>query len=334
MAQSWKGVDWSSTILQESQGRSWKSSNGQTQPLETILKDAGVNTVRQRIWVNPSGGTYNLDYNIRLGKRAKAAGLAIYLDFHYADDWADPGKQPTPAAWRNYNIDDLTWKIYNYTKEVMDGFQSNGLALPIVSIGNEIRNGLLWPLGKLDQNPYNTARLLHSASAAIKDSTISPKPRIMLHIDNGWDWGLQQWWYDTVLKQGPLVASDYDIQGVSYYPFYNEKATLASLQSSLRQMKSKYNKAIQVVETNWPTSCSNPSRPFPADVKNIPFSVEGQRQWMQKVAAATSAAGGEGLFYWEPAWIDNAGLGSSCGWNLMVDNQGRDMGSLNVFQQI
>jgi arabinogalactan endo-1,4-beta-galactosidase len=26
------------------------------QPLETILKNAGVNTVRQRIWVNPSDG--------------------------------------------------------------------------------------------------------------------------------------------------------------------------------------------------------------------------------------------------------------------------------------
>jgi arabinogalactan endo-1,4-beta-galactosidase len=88
---TYKGVDWSSLLIEESAGYSYK--NGTTQPLETILKTSGVNTVRQRLWVNPKGGNYGLDYNIKLAQRAKAAGLNIYLDMHFSDTWADPGHQ-------------------------------------------------------------------------------------------------------------------------------------------------------------------------------------------------------------------------------------------------
>lgn len=55
-----------------------------------------------------------------------------------------------------------------------------------------------------------------------------------------------RWWYDTVLGEGPLSADDYDIQGVSYYPFYNADATLASLKSSLTNMKSKFGKGTSL----------------------------------------------------------------------------------------
>ena len=72
-ALTYKGVDWSSVIVEEKAGRSYKTTSGETKPLETILKESGVNTVRQRIWVNPSDGNYNLAYNLQLAKRAKAA---------------------------------------------------------------------------------------------------------------------------------------------------------------------------------------------------------------------------------------------------------------------
>jgi arabinogalactan endo-1,4-beta-galactosidase len=90
---TWKGVDWSSTLVEEAAGKSWKSTAGTTTALETLLKNSGVNTVRQRVWVNPSDGNYNLAYNVKLAKRAKAAGLNMYLDLHYSDTWADPAHQ-------------------------------------------------------------------------------------------------------------------------------------------------------------------------------------------------------------------------------------------------
>jgi len=89
----YKGVDWSSTLALENAGKTFKNAAGATQPFETILINSGVNTVRQRLWVNPPDGNYNLAYNLKLAQRAKAAGLKIYLDIHFSDTWADPSHQ-------------------------------------------------------------------------------------------------------------------------------------------------------------------------------------------------------------------------------------------------
>ena len=180
----------------------------------------------------------------------------------------------------------------------MNSFQSAGIPLAIVAIGNEITAGLLWPVGEMSESPKNVATLLHAASAGIKASKLTTKPKIMIHLDNGWKYETQKWWYDTVLGAGPLSAGYYDIQGVSYYPFYNPDATLASLKSSLTSMKSKYGKEVVVAETNWPASCPDPAYSFPSDAKSIPFSTAGQSTWIKDVASAVEAAGGDGLFYW------------------------------------
>jgi arabinogalactan endo-1,4-beta-galactosidase len=89
----YKGADISSLTMLERAGKQYKSSSGAVTKLEVLLKNAGANSVRQRIWVNPSDGNYNLDYNIQLSKRAKAAGLSVYLDLHLSDTWADPSHQ-------------------------------------------------------------------------------------------------------------------------------------------------------------------------------------------------------------------------------------------------
>ncbi|KAL2182770.1 glycoside hydrolase family 53 protein [Thermothelomyces heterothallicus CBS 203.75] len=332
-ALTYRGVDWSSVVVEERAGVSYKNTNGNAQPLENILAANGVNMVRQRVWVNPADGIYNLDYNIAIAKRAKAAGLGVYIDFHYSDTWADPAHQTTPAGWPS-DIDNLSWKLYNYTLDAANRLQNAGIQPTIVSIGNEIRAGLLWPTGRTE-NWANIARLLHSAAWGIKDSSLSPKPKIMIHLDNGWDWGTQNWWYTNVLKQGTLELSDFDMMGVSFYPFYSSSATLSALKSSLDNMAKSWNKEIAVVETNWPISCPNPRYSFPSDVKNIPFSPEGQTTFITNVAnIVSSVSRGVGLFYWEPAWIHNANLGSSCADNTMFSQSGQALSSLSVFQRI
>jgi arabinogalactan endo-1,4-beta-galactosidase len=166
----YKGADWSSLLIEEAAGKSYKSPSGQTLPLETLLKTSGVTTVRQRIWVNPPNGDYNLEYNLRLARRAKAAGLKIYLDFHYSDGWADPGKQVVPAAWKALGRDALVGKVYEYTKSVLDAFAREGLGLDIVSIGNEITPGLLHPVGKLGsgEGAANVAALLSTSDLLLQ----------------------------------------------------------------------------------------------------------------------------------------------------------------------
>ncbi|KAL2263381.1 hypothetical protein VTK26DRAFT_7020 [Humicola hyalothermophila] len=332
-ALTYKGVDWSSVIVEERAGVSYKNANGNPLPLERILVENGVNTVRQRVWVNPWDGNYNLDYNIALAKRAKAVGLGVYIDFHFSDTWADPAHQTIPAGWPT-DIDNLSWRLYNYTLDASNRFQDEGIQPTIISIGNEITPGLLWPTGQAD-NWGNIARLLRSAAWGIKDSRLSPKPKIMIHLDNGWDWDRQNYWYTNVLRQGTFELSDFDMMGVSFYPFYSEKAGLEALRSSLNNMVGTWGKEVAVVETNWPTSCPNPIYSFPPDVQNIPFSADGQVTYVTNVAnVVSSVSRGVGLFYWEPAWIHNANLGSSCADNTMFTQSGQALSSLSVFQRI
>ncbi|CAM1506698.1 Fc.00g063390.m01.CDS01 [Cosmosporella sp. VM-42] len=327
------GVDWSSVKVEEDSGISYTTSSGAPQALEKILADSGVNTVRQRVWVNPSSGEYNLDYNLELAKRANAQGLDVYVDLHLSDTWADPSKQGIPSGWPT-DVDNLAWIVYNYTLEVSNALAAEGIYPSIISVGNEITNGLLWPTGTSDQT-YNIAQLLHSGAWGIKDSNLRPQPKIMLHLDNGWNWSTQEWFYTTVLGEGPLSTDDFDMMGVSYYPFYSEKATLASLKTSLTNMASKWKKEIVVAETNWPTSCSSPAYVFPSDLKSIQFSPAGQVEFVKKVAAVVkSVSNGVGLFYWEPAWVDNQALGSSCSSNTMFEWPGKALSSMSVFADI
>jgi arabinogalactan endo-1,4-beta-galactosidase len=212
--------------------------------------------------------------------------------------------------------------------DTMNSFASAGITIDLVSIGNEISDGFLFPLGKLGTTTgnFNCARLLHSASSGVKDSKNSGA-KILIHVANGWNFATQKFFYDTVLAAGPLKSADYDVQAVSYYPMYDSSATLANLKSSMSQMSSKYGKSVMVVETNWPVSCPNPSSAFPSDTSSIPFSAAGQSTWMKDVAGSA----GLGLFYWEPAWLENAGLGTSCDDNLMFDQTGTARSSLSVF---
>lgn len=110
-ALTYKGADWSSVTVAEAAGVSYSDASGASGDLENILADAGITTVRQRIWVNPTDGNYDLDYNVALAKRAVAAGMGVYLDLHLSDTWADAGNQAIPSGWPTA-LDDLTCAFF------------------------------------------------------------------------------------------------------------------------------------------------------------------------------------------------------------------------------
>jgi arabinogalactan endo-1,4-beta-galactosidase len=82
----YKGHDLSSLTILEEGGCIYKDTtrNNETRSAEAILGDGGMNAVRLRIWVNPVGGTYGLQYNLDLAKRFQNEGYRIYLDFHFS----------------------------------------------------------------------------------------------------------------------------------------------------------------------------------------------------------------------------------------------------------
>jgi len=79
-----------------------------------------------------------------LAKDAKKLGFKFLLDYHYADGWADPGKQPSrKLAGQTHK--ELVQAVFEYTRDTIAAFRDAGVLPDMVQIGNEITNGMLWP---------------------------------------------------------------------------------------------------------------------------------------------------------------------------------------------
>ena len=122
-----KGVDVGSLISLENAGVTFYNFNGQKDDLFNVLQQAGVNYIRLRVWNDPynakmqtyGGGVSDEANLIALAKRAQAHGMAILMDFHYSDFWADPATQLVPKAWSNEDPATMQQSVYNYTKKVL-----------------------------------------------------------------------------------------------------------------------------------------------------------------------------------------------------------------------
>ena len=138
------GVDLSYVNQIEDYGGVYRDSN-QVRDCLKILKDHGANTVRIRLWHTPAwvgnlnGGKLYYDlYGVeKMIRRAKEAGLAVNLDIHYSDTWADPQKQETPKAWKDLSLDVLKDSVYKYTLAVLNYYKSKNLVPEMVQVGNE-----------------------------------------------------------------------------------------------------------------------------------------------------------------------------------------------------
>src|SRR5260370_9269365 len=102
----------------EKEGVAFKD-NGVPRPGLHILKDHGYNWIRLRLFNNPSQLPNNLEYTIALAKDAKKLGFKFLLDYHYADDWADPGKQPIPKAWQGKSHQELVTPVFESTSDTL-----------------------------------------------------------------------------------------------------------------------------------------------------------------------------------------------------------------------
>jgi len=240
-----------------------------------ILRQHGFNYIRLRVFNNPSSsdgyspdkGFCNLDFTKKMAKRIKAAGLKLLLDFHYSDNWADPGKQYKPEAWRNLAFEDLKLSLFEYTKGVIKELQAQGTTPDMVQIGNEINHGILWPDGDI-RNINNLAQLVSAGIFAVK--SVDPNIKIMLHVALGGQNNESEFFIDNMLSRGV----QFDVIGQSYYPKWH--GTLNDLENNLNSLVKKYDKDIIVVEYS----------ELKEEVNKIVFGLPNGK--------------GKGTFIWEP----------------------------------
>jgi len=80
-----RGGDLSGLAKNEDFGATYAYSDGTPGDAVSILADAGMNLGRLKVWVNPADGYNEITHVVAMGKRIKAAGMKLMVDFHYSD---------------------------------------------------------------------------------------------------------------------------------------------------------------------------------------------------------------------------------------------------------
>src|SRR6185295_1626756 len=149
-----RGADVSSLQRSLDLGAKYYNKAGSAADPYDILKSAGANYLRLRVWNNPASGYNNKAKVLQQARAIKVKGFKLLIDFHYSDTWADPGKQYPPAAWASHSLTQLQTDVYNYTYDVCTSLKAQGTTPDSVQIGNEINVGMLWNDGKVINNNF------------------------------------------------------------------------------------------------------------------------------------------------------------------------------------
>jgi arabinogalactan endo-1,4-beta-galactosidase len=119
-----------------------ENANAVAEDMLVTLKNSVVNTIRIRLWKNPSNIHSSFAEVKAFVQQVKSAGMKVWLCIHYSDTWADPSHQQKPAQWSSINFPQLRDNVYQYTQKIV-----SDIKLDYIQIGNEINNGFLWPEG-------------------------------------------------------------------------------------------------------------------------------------------------------------------------------------------
>jgi len=100
---------------------------------------------------------------------------------------------------------------------VIGAFAAQGTPVDMVSIGNEIRNGILWPVGEVnwttDSGWDNLTTLLKAGVAGARAANPrGHKLPVMLHFDEGANNGDSERFFDHIVTGGV----PFDVIGLSY----------------------------------------------------------------------------------------------------------------------
>ena len=363
------GMDASSVLAEEKSGVKYYGFDGKEQDIFKTYSDAGINYVRLRVWNDPydengngyGGGNNDLPTAVELGKRATANGMKVMIDFHYSDFWADPKRQHAPKAWEGMSVEEKADALYEFTKDSLSQLLDSGVDVGMVQVGNEINYGMSG-----ERQFEKVLELLKAGSMAVREVSESygKEIAVVVHYTRIEDKA------DVLTLVDRLVRGelDFDMIGMSYYPFWD--GSFENMSRVLELISEKYGKKAFIAETSYCYTTSDgdgSANSFTVNdlVKGYPASVTGQASMIRDICKNVSEVGGIGVFYWEGAWIpvgpadadnsaiwekygsgwassyasdydpEDAGLyygGSSWDNQALFDFEGHPLDSLNVFK--
>ena len=321
-----RGADVSWLTEMEASGRKFYDSKGKERECMELLRELGMNAIRLRVWVDPENGWCSKEDVIAKAWRAHNLGYRLMIDFHYSDEWADPGDQKKPVAWQNYSFDELKNAVSEHTKDVLSALKNLNIDVEWVQVGNETRYGMLWDDGKASSgNTAKFAQLVQSGYEAVK--AVYPDAQVIIHLDKGNILKYYTDMFDGLESNG----AKWDIIGMSLYPGKepqkndpngvwqpideNGKTWEQQNDDCIANMKAlieKYNTKVMMCEIG------------------IPWNYEeAEAFYTDFITKAKEVEGCLGVFAWEPQCY--------AGWNGyqkgMFNDEGYPMSSLNAFKR-
>ena len=362
-----QGGDMTEVDYIESLGGEYKDSDGnKVDPFE-FLSQNGMNMARIRL-SNTSGkgtgdGVYYLPSGfqdeedcLKLAKRAKDAGMGIQFTFNYSDYWSNGSRQIIPSEWVKQIKDELGYDVknadflnsmtseqreeiqdklaeivYNYTYDIMSKLKAQGTVPEYVSLGNEIRGGMLFPFGNTYDASMNRDRFelvfgddknadedikcpkdweglvkfINAGYDAVK--AVSEDSKVIIHLDDGSKSNKFTYFFDELDKLG----AKYDVIGASYYPAWTDN-NAETCKEFCNEISKKYNKDIMIMETgfNWNETRKDgyAGQLKDSDVyKNIyPPTMTGHKNFMAELFNELKSVDDNrclGVLYWDPCMI-------------------------------
>ncbi len=286
-----------------------------------IFADHNCNLVRLRLWHTPSwydtlnaGNRYSgLDDVKHSIRRAREAGMAVLLNFHLSDFWADPSRQWAPAAWQGVtgSLPLLQDSLYNYLYYTLSGLHQEGLLPEMVQLGNETNRGILLSYEENDAGWVldwdRNAALFNTGLQAIRNAArdAGEEVQIALHVAGP---SPALWFFEQFIAHG---VTDFDIMGISYYWAWHQPTTIEETGAIIAQLRSTYpGYEVMILETGYPwtldyndNAANIINEPHP---DYLPVSPETQKQWLIGLTRETIDNGGAGVVYWEPAWVSSS----------------------------
>jgi len=379
-----RGADISNCFEIEQYGGKYRNFDGKVEDIMKILADSGVNYVRVRLWINPDlheehyagDGNNRISVSKVIAARAKAAGMKFLLNYHYSDWWADPQNQQIPADWKDLKTkDELYFALYQYTIDTINEFKAAGAEPDMVQIGNEIRSGFLRDHGGASADGTGVklitwrdfSEALSYGSQAVR--LAAPNAKIMIHFDSGGDSNILNTFEGFTDRSdngrpATYTSVDYDVVGLSWYPFWSSHRSIDALYSNIREFKRLFGKEVVVCESGYSWTLQNFDsmgnyvgmqqenasfapmtniNGFTSDsgvlfgtrpdgvTRYLPSTPENQARVYRAFMDAVVAAGGDGVMWWGADWIAPvSGLRSNSEMATLFDNTGKALPVLKV----